>query len=157
MPNNNEKRRPLRWLPVRAVFTLVILISEIVRPLYRPLVGWISTFAFVVRFSDFVAALPRFMILVLFVVPFAIAEPLKIFALILIARGAFVPGLVIIVVAYLVSFVLVERIFHAGREKLLTYGWLKWIFDRIEPVRAAFAETRKTIVASVRRWLGFVG
>lgn len=96
-------------------------------------------------------------ILVLFVVPFAIAEPLKIVGVVLITRGALVSGVVIIVGAYLMSFVLVERIFDAGREKLLTYGWLRWIMDRVEMVRSAIGEMKKKLVEGIRRWLRAVG
>lgn len=147
---------PLLLLPVRIVFTVIVLFSEIVRPVYRPLVNWVSALPFVEHFSDFIAGLPRSVILVLFAVPFVIAEPLKFFAIVLMTRGAFVPGLIIIIVAYLMSFVLVERIYDAGRDKLLTYAWLKWIMDRIEPVQAALAKTRRVVLANLRSWLGMM-
>ena len=153
-PTSSRPSWPLLLLPVRIIFTVIVLFSEIVRPIYRPLVNWIAALPFIEHFSDFIAGLPRGVILVLFAVPFAIAEPLKFFAIILMTRGAFLPGLVIIIIAYLMSFVLVERIYHAGRKKLLTYAWLNWIMDRIEPVRAALAETKKAVLASLRSWLG---
>jgi hypothetical protein len=121
----------LALLPVRVVVAILVLISEVIRPVYRPFVRWVSALPFVVHFSDLVSALPRGVILVLFAIPFAIAEPLKVYALILMAKGHLIVGLTIIVFAYLMSFVLVERIFHAGREKLLTYAWLRWIMDRV--------------------------
>jgi copper homeostasis protein CutC len=51
------------------------------------------------------------------------------------------------------SFLLVERLFHAGREKLLTYGWLKWIMDRVEAVRNWVADIKRSVIAMVRSWL----
>ncbi|MFK0166082.1 hypothetical protein [Rhizobium sp. NPDC090279] len=152
-----HRRRPA-WqfllLPLRLVIALLVIISEIARPVYRPLVNWFSALTIVKHFGEIVGSLPRAVILVLFVVPLAIAEPLKVYALFIIARGHVISGLVIIALAYLMSFLLVERLFHAGRDKLLTYGWLKWIMDRVETVRDWIAETKESVIAAVRGWLG---
>ncbi|HEX7895913.1 MAG TPA: hypothetical protein VF447_17065 [Terriglobales bacterium] len=131
-----------------------MIISEVARPLYRPFVNWFSALSIVQHFGEFVGSLPRAVILVLFVVPLAIAEPLKIYALFVIARGHVISGLVIIALAYLISFLLVERLFHAGRDKLLTYGWLRWTMDRVETVRNWISEIKKSAIATVRDWLG---
>lgn len=156
MAIQNQRRSAwqLLLLPLRLVITLLVIVSEIARPVYRPLVNWFSSLSVVKHFSAFVGSLPRAVILVLFVVPLAIAEPLKIYALVVIARGHVITGLVIIALAYLMSFLLVERLFHAGREKLLTYGWLRWIMDRVEIVRNWVAEIKEGVIAVVRSWLG---
>ena len=109
------------------------------------------------HFGELVGSLPRAVILVLFIVPLAIAEPQKIYALFVIARGHVIPGLVIIALAYLMSFLLVERLFHAGREKLLTYGWLRWIVDRVLTVRNWVSEMKESVIAAVRGWLAYLG
>jgi hypothetical protein len=139
--------------PVRVVVAVLVVLSEIARPLYRPFVRWISELSFVVHFSDLIASLPRGVILILFAIPFAVAEPLKILALVVMAKGHLVVGLVIIVIAYLMSFVLVERIFHAGREKLLTYRWMSWIMERVDVVRAWVADLKSSTVAGFHRWI----
>lgn len=144
-------------LPLRLIIAVLVIISEIARPLYRPFVNWFSALSIVVHFGEFVGSLPRSVILVLFVVPLAIAEPLKIYALFVIARGHVISGLVIIALAYLMSFLLVERLFHAGREKLLTYGWLRWIMDRVLTVRNWVSEMKESIIATVRGWLAYLG
>ena len=152
-----ERRRRSPWqlllLPLRLTIAILVIISEIARPVYRPLVNWFASLPIVKHFSEFVGALPRGVILVLFVVPLSIAEPLKIYALFVIASGHVITGIVIIALAYLMSFLLVERHFHAGREKLLTYGWLKWIMDRVEIVRNWVTEIKESVVATVRGWL----
>ena len=142
-------------MPLRLIIAVLVVISEIARPVYRPLVSWFGSLSIVKHFGEFVGSLPRGVILVLFVVPLAIAEPLKIYALLVIARGHVISGLVIIALAYLMSFLLVERLFHAGREKLLTYAWLRWIMDRVEIVRNWMAELKQSIMASVRTWFGY--
>ncbi len=154
-----KHRRQAAWrfllLPLRLIIAVLVVISEIARPVYRPLVSWFGSLSIVKHFGKFVGSLPRGVILVLFVVPLAIAEPLKIYALLVIARGHVISGLVIIALAYLMSFLLVERLFHAGREKLLTYAWLRWIMDRVEIVRNWMAELKQSIMASVRTWFGY--
>ena len=153
---SNEKARGSPYkhllLPLRIVVAALVVISEIARPLYHPFVTWVSSLSFVIHIGDRVASLPRLAILILFVVPFAIAEPLKIYALFVIAKGHWMLGVAIIVFAYLMSFLLVERIFHAGREKLLSYGWLRWIMDRVEAVRDWLAEIKKSVATMIRAW-----
>ncbi|OCJ09445.1 hypothetical protein A6U86_26745 [Rhizobium sp. AC27/96] len=157
----NKTRRHSAWqflsLPLRLLIALLVVISEIARPLYRPFVTWFASLSIVEHFSALVGSLPRAVILVLFVVPLAVAEPLKIYALFLIAKGHVASGIVIIALAYLMSFLLVERLFHAGREKLLTYDWLKWIMDRVETVRNWVSEIKVSAIATVRGWLAFLG
>lgn len=152
-----HQRRPA-WrfllLPLRLIIAVLVIISEIARPVYRPLVNWFASLSIVKHFGEYVGSLPRSVILVLFIVPLAIAEPLKIYALVVIARGHVISGLVIIALAYLMSFLLVERLFHAGREKLLTYRWLRWIMDRVETVRNWIAEMKQSVLATVHDWLG---
>ncbi|MGO4567781.1 hypothetical protein AB4Z52_22685 [Rhizobium sp. 2YAF20] len=152
-----KRQRRSAWqfllLPLRLVIAVLVIISEIARPVYRPLVNWFSSLSVVKHFGEFVGSLPRAVILVLFVVPIAIAEPLKVYALFVIARGHVISGLVIIALAHLMSFLLVERLFHAGREKLLTYGWLKWTMDRVETIRNWVTEMKESTMATVRGWL----
>ena len=156
-----KRRRESTWqlllLPLRLIITVLVVVSEIARPVYRPLVNWFASLSIVEHFGELVGSLPRAVILVLFIVPLAIAEPQKIYALFVIARGHVIPGLVIIALAYLMSFLLVERLFHAGREKLLTYGWLRWIMDRVLTVRNWVSEMKESIIATVRGWLAYLG
>lgn len=157
MKTRHRSAWQLLLLPLRLAIAVLVIISEVARPLYRPFVNWFSSLSIVQHFGEFVGSLPRAVILVLFVVPLAIAEPLKIYALFVIARGQVISGLVIIALAYLMSFLLVERLFHAGREKLLTYGWLKWITDRVETVRNWVSEIKESVIATLRGWLGYLG
>ncbi|RYE72459.1 MAG: hypothetical protein EOP19_30515, partial [Hyphomicrobiales bacterium] len=64
--------------------------------------------------------------------------------------------------AHLMSFVFVERIYHAGREKLLRYRWFAWIMGQIVRVRdnvlgrvratAAYALAMRTRDAARNWW-----
>lgn len=86
-------------------------------------------------FEALVARLPRLAILVLFAVPFAVAEPLKIVGLLEIAEGHVAYGIGVLIFSYILTFFLVERIYHAGRTKLLSYGWFAWGMGYINAVR----------------------
>src|SRR5262245_7268500 len=108
-------------LIVQGVLSVLILLDELARPLYRPIADWVAQRRFVAQAEAAIARMPRLAILLTLAVPFAIAEPLKLIGLLLVADGKIVSGAVLLVFAYLASFLIVERIYHAGRDKLLTY------------------------------------
>lgn len=120
---------------LRAVITVFVILDEFLRPLYRPLLRRLAELRVMRRLEETVAALPRPLVLLALAIPFAIAEPLKLFGLLLFARGQFWAGLVVTAFAHLMSFVFVERIYHAGREKLLGYRWFAWIMGQVVRVR----------------------
>jgi hypothetical protein len=137
-PPPAPKRGPLKrglLAVLRAILVVFIVLDELLRPLYRPLIRRLADLRVVQKLEEKVAALPRPLVLLALAIPFAIAEPLKIFGLLLFARGQFWPGLVVTAFAHLMSFVLVERIYEAGREKLLSYRWFAWIMAQVVRVR----------------------
>jgi hypothetical protein len=136
--------------PIRFLIGLVIVADAAARPLYRPILNWVASWRIMEAFEAFVARLPRLAILVLFAVPFAIAEPLKIFALFLMASGNVIVGLPLLVFSYLVTFLLVERIYHAGKEKLLSYGWFAWAMGYVSQVREHLLSYKSDVLAAVR-------
>lgn len=107
-----------------ALATLLILLDELVRPLYRPLARRVAALRLVQRIEGWIATLPRFAVLILLAIPFAIAEPLKLVGLVMIGHGRVMGGLLVMALAYLASILIVERIFRAGEAQLLSYGWL---------------------------------
>jgi hypothetical protein len=133
--DENSSLRRLLLLPAKAVVILYVVLDGIVTPVVRPLLGWVARLRFVIRLQDIVAALPPYAILALLSVPFAVAEPAKIYALYLITEGQLVTGLVTISMAYLVSLVVVERIYHAGRMKLATILWFAELMDWLTGIR----------------------
>jgi len=137
-PSRPEERGPIArglLFILRSFLTVLIVIDEIARPLYQPLIRRLAALRIVKRIEAPIARLPRLAILFLLAIPFAIAEPLKLFSLVLMAQDHFRAGLVAFAFAHLVSFLLVERIYHAGRDKLLTYGWLAWGMGLLDGLR----------------------
>jgi hypothetical protein len=105
------------------IVTFYLLLDGLVRPIFRPLMRWMAKLGLVIRLSEIIGRLPAYAVLVLLAVPFAIAEPAKIYALYLMASGHAVIGAAVLIAAYLVSIVVVDRIFEAGKPKLFTIPW----------------------------------
>lgn len=148
-------------LVIEGLLALLILFDELVRPLYRPILRWVAERRLVAQAEAAIARLPRLAILILLAVPFAIAEPLKFVGLLLIANGRVGFGAVVLAFAHLAGFLIVERIYHAGRDKLLSYRWFAWAIGLITSLRervlawlrgsAAYAVVMR-VRDSVRRW-----
>ncbi|MBB3771709.1 hypothetical protein FHS55_002318 [Angulomicrobium tetraedrale] len=119
----------------RLVATLVILLDELVRPIYRPLIRRLAALALMQAFERWIAARGPLTVLALLLVPYATVEPLKFVALLWIAKGTVRSGTVLLILAHLVSFVLIERIFTAGKPKLMTIGWMAWIITSASAIR----------------------
>lgn len=135
---------PARPLAIRIALGLAdvivgafVVAAELVRPLYRPIYRLIDRLAIMKRFEAAIARLPPYLILLCLAVPFLGVEPLKILAVLWLAEGRVWSGLALMAGAYLGSFLLVERIYHAGRTKLLTIGWFAALMGFIIQIREA--------------------
>ncbi len=127
--------RRLLLLAADAIVVLYIVLDGIVAPVFGPLLRWVARLRLVLRLQDAVAVLPPYAILVLVAVPMLIAEPAKLYALWLLSRGLFWPGIGTITAAYILSLVIAERIYHAGRAKLRTIAWFARLMDWLTSIR----------------------
>jgi hypothetical protein len=127
--------RCVRLVVVDAPVALVLLLDEVARPLFRPLISWFARLRIVARVERAIAGLPPYAILAVLAVPFAVVEPLKIAGLVLIGVGQVKSGVAILVVAHAGSFLLVERIYSAGRVKLMTIGWFARLMAGLARIR----------------------
>ncbi len=100
-----------------------LVLDGISRTLFRPITRWLAKLRLIVRLEALISGLPAYAVLALLVLPFAIAEPAKIFAIYLMSTGHVITGLALLIAAYLVSVLVVDRIFQAGKTKLLTIPW----------------------------------
>ncbi|OCC06533.1 hypothetical protein BA190_02365 [Labrys sp. WJW] len=130
-------------LPLQVLLAILVIIDELARPIYGPLIRRFAALRLVEIGERAVAALPRFVILILLAVPLAVAEPLKIYGLLLLGQGRLVRGLLILAVAYLASFLLIERIYAAGKPKLMTIRWFAWLMGLIDWVRRTLLDWLK--------------
>lgn len=146
----NSKIRTILLFPLRAIIVFAMVLDGIFRPLYRPVIRALSNLKIIQRLESRIAQLPRLAILLCLAVPFAIAEPMKIIGLVLFAHGAFKSGVVLTIIAHLSTFLIVERIYHAGREKLLTYGWLAWIMRYVRFARSFYDRLKLAALSWIR-------
>lgn len=122
-------------IAVAAVYFVIdALTLSVLRPLLRKIAN-LRLFAFIARW---IASLSPYATLALFLIPLILLEPLKPLSAYLVASGQFKLGMCVLVVGEILKITIVERIFHIGREKLLTikafalvydfvWGWLSWM------------------------------
>jgi hypothetical protein len=142
--------------PIRAAIVIGTLVELLLRPLYRPVVNAVRALGFFAKLERWIAGLPRLAILVLFAVPFAIAEPMKVAAVVIIAEGHIAIGATILTLSYLATFLIVERIYHAGRHKLLTYKWFTWAMTYVWKAHSYYGAVKVTALATaktIQLWL----
>ncbi|TBW33694.1 hypothetical protein EYW49_19640 [Siculibacillus lacustris] len=123
-------------LPLLILVTLYFIIDEVVLAAVRPVIARIGAWRLFERLAAAILSLPAYPTLILFLVPFAILEPFKIWGLILLAGGHFVSGAIMLAASHLTSIVLVERLFHLTRPKLLTIAWFAAVYLRVERLYA---------------------
>lgn len=138
-PSAPRRRRNPVVAALRALFRValgvLIIIDELVRPLYEPLQQWLEALALVRKFERWVAGLPPLAILTLIGVPYAVVEPVKFVAMLRIADGHVMMGSLVLLLAYLVSFVLIERVYTAGRDQLMRLPAAAWVINMSVAVR----------------------
>ncbi|MEJ0095845.1 MAG: hypothetical protein WDN46_21280 [Methylocella sp.] len=127
--NKNHVLRRVLLLIAEALIVVYVTLDALVTPLFRPLVRWFAKLRFVIHLQEIVARLPPYGILTLLAIPFAIAEPAKVYAVFLFATGHETMGLIIFVGAYFISIVVMERIYSTGRDKLRTITWFAKLMD----------------------------
>lgn len=153
-------RRPL-WrrilrAPLAVLVGLYFLLDDVVLAAIRPLVGWLAGLRIFARLDAFIRRLRPYPTLFLFAVPFAILEPPKLIAVWLMATGRFRVGLALLVVSHLASIVLVERLFHVTRDKLLMIPWFARGYGLVIRLRdwALGILARTAAWRTAQAWLG---
>jgi hypothetical protein len=100
--------------------------------------------------------LPPWAALLLFVIPVIIVQPLKLAALWLMVHGHVVLGLIGFVAIKVVAFGAVAFLFDLTRDKLMTFGWFVWLYERVLWLRAkasAYIAPYKAALKARMAWL----
>jgi hypothetical protein len=145
MPDAPSLPRRLSRIPAEIVVALYVGVDFIVAPLFRPLMRWLSSLRLIQRLESWIASLPPYVLLVLLVVPFGIAELAKAYAVFLMSSGHFKTGFIVFVGAYVVSILVCERTFTAGKAQLMTIGWFArlwtWLMGYKDRIMTWFRST----------------
>lgn len=156
-----ETLKRLLSIPLAALLLAYEALDALLGPLVRPAIAWAASLELIQRVARWIAGLPPYGVLALFAVPFAIIEPFKAVALYWMAAGSFWFGLVALGLAHLASLLICERIFHAGKDRLLEIGWFARGYGVLVRVRdGALAWIRSTaawracaaLAAEIRAW-----
>jgi hypothetical protein len=75
----------------------------------------------------------------LLLIPASIVEPLKLIAVAVAGEGHWITGTVMVVAAYAVSLLIVERIFRIVKPKLLTLPWFARLWNWFVSIRSKTA------------------
>ena len=128
-----------------------VLLDMAAGPFLRPIGRFISESGPIELIRRLSRRLPAYVALLALIVPLAIAEPAKIFALYLIGEGHYISGLVTLAVAYIVSLLLVDTIYEGARPQLRSIAWFARIVDRVSAIRltvmSAVRESRPYLAA----------
>jgi hypothetical protein len=114
---------------------LYFLIDALFLWIVRPIARWIGRLQLLEGVRSWIRSLGPYSMLALFLVPLIILEPVKPVGLYLLGTGHFVPGMLVLVIGELLKLTLVERLFHLGKDKLMSivafawaYGWvMRWL------------------------------
>ena len=115
--------RALLRVPTLIFVSIYFLIDDVVLAAVRPIVAWAAELRLFQRLGAWLHGLGPYPTLILFLVPFILLEPPKLWGLWLLATGHLALGGTVLAISHLTSIVLVERLFHATCDKLLTIGW----------------------------------
>ena len=123
---------------VIVVAALYFVIDALALSSLKPLLRKIANLKLFKFIAPWIASLGPYPTLALFLVPLVLLEPIKPFSAYIIASGHLLFGVLVLVFGEVLKITIVERIFHIGRDKLMTikafawiynfaFGWLTWL------------------------------
>lgn len=118
------------------VAAIYFLVDAIFMAVAAPIARWVErTFEFK-RLRAWIRSLSPYASLALFSVPVIILEPIKPVAAYLAATGQILWGAATFITGELLKLVLVERLFHLTRDKLMRIPAFAWGYGKFTDVRA---------------------
>jgi hypothetical protein len=128
--------------PVTYILAAIyFLVDAVFMAVARPIARWIGRHFEFRRLRGWIRSLPPYPSLALFSVPVIILEPVKPIAAYLAATGQIVSGAVTFIIGELLKLVLVERLFHLTRDKLMRIPAFAWAYGKYAAAKAWLQET----------------
>ena len=124
--------KPVTYILAAVYFLVDALFMAVATPISR----WLSRHFEFKRLRAWIRSLPPYPSLALFSVPVIILEPIKPVAAYLVATGQFLSGVAAFIGCELLKLVLVERLFHLTRDKLMRIPAFAWAYGKFVEVRA---------------------
>ncbi|KJC53407.1 hypothetical protein UB31_08245 [Bradyrhizobium sp. LTSP849] len=123
--------------PVTYILAAIyFLVDAVFMALARPISRWLGRHLEFKRLRAWIRSLPPYPSLALFSVPVIILEPIKPLAAYLAATGQVLSGAAAFIIGELLKLVLVERLFHLTRDKLMRIPAFVCVYGKFTEVRA---------------------
>jgi hypothetical protein len=114
---------------VIVVAAIYFVIDALALSILKPLLSKIANLKLFKFIAPWIASLGPYPTLALFVVPLILLEPIKPFSAYIIGSGHFIFGVLVLILGEVFKITIVERIFHIGRDKLMTIRAFAWIYN----------------------------
>lgn len=111
---------------------IYVIADSVLGPIFRPFMRWLSRLRAIEAIESGIAACPAYVVLALLGVPFAAEELAKVYSFVLMGGGHFKIGLIVYIAAHVFAILICERIFSAGKAKLMTIPWFARLFKWLE-------------------------
>ena len=122
--------------PVVFVLALIyFLLDAVFMPVAKSISDWVAEHWVLKRLRDWIVSLRPYPTLMLFVVPVLVLEPIKPISLCLMGTGYVVSGMIALVIGELLKLVLIERLFHLSRDKLMAIPAFAWSYGKYCVIR----------------------
>src|SRR5271169_5747750 len=118
-------------LALAMVFLVVSWAWDALVAVGRALAGFVPWARFKQAFASLVDRLPAPLVLVIFLVPFLIVEPLLVVATVAIAMGYVISGAIAWIVLKIMALALIPAIFDLTQHKLMTMPWFVVAYDKV--------------------------
>jgi hypothetical protein len=118
-------------LALAMVFLVVAWVWDALIAVGRRIAGFIPWARFKQSFARLVDRLPAPLVLLIFLVPFLIVEPLLVVATIAIAMGYVVSGAIAWIVLKFLAIALIPAIFDLTKQKLMTMPWFVRAYEKV--------------------------
>jgi hypothetical protein len=143
-------------LALAMAFLAVAWVWDGLEAVGRTLAGFVPWARFKQAFASLVDRLPAPLVLLIFLVPFLIVEPLLVVATIAIAMGYFVLGVIAWIALKLLAVSLIPAIFDLTQHRLMTMPWFVRAYDKVMAFHhyadQVVAPYKEAAAAVVRQW-----
>jgi hypothetical protein len=116
---------------VAVLAALYFLIDGLFYALIKPVSDWIGRLAIFPRMRAWIRSLGPYQMLVLFLIPLIILEPVKPVAGWLWYSRHHITSVVVLVIGEILKVTIVERLFQLGRDRLMTIPAFAWAYNFI--------------------------
>ncbi len=153
------RARRTALLTLAAIFLAVASVWDAFAAIGRTLAGFVPWERFKQAFAALIDRLPAPLVLLIFLVPFLIVEPLLVVATVAIAMGYVVSGAIAWILLKSLAVALIPAIFDLTQHRLMTMPWFVRTYDKVvafhhyaDQIVAPYKEAAAALLRQWRLW-----